>query len=730
MPTTFSAATCITSTFVSGGDFDIYLDSDYNSTPFSSVTKTQLTTNCPFIFSNIPTGTNSLGIKDINLNYCFTIDINDNNICLNCNIGLSLYSATTVSRLYGGILTGTCEPITSYFINWYGPDDLTSIALTTGFGPDFTNEWNVPHPFTGLGAIPLPEGVYKPIIQKIVIGGITYSNTGGDGTILTNLNNCLPTTTIEPLTCSNRTNTTNKPYSHFVQFVSESGITPQPVKLTYVISSTTKYMAIAFKGYANHDRLTIKFSGSSYGTTKIGLEDVLVGTDISSNFNPILFPKSANTGEFYSKVICLTGLTVNNNDKILITVTPYNNITSWDLYMTCLNNYTCDDCIRTQPYKIIGSSITGKTLTCNQINIKYSVSACTSNSFLNSDYNKYYLFESQYQYNDYTYQNVYNLTNVGPGDMYFNNIRCYQNGTPLSSSECKTDINTPQGKPTIFSKTFLTDGRGVFNITGSSTVISSFYNSWISAINSIYSGSTNPLTLEYYRLFRLSIPNSALGSNCEDQETSLSISIHPTSTVITGITESTDYYYFKLTANTITNVLSLTDCELYCKSNVNTIVTDVNNYSTGTTSNFGSYTLTFTTGKYFSNPISYVNWIVSQSTPLNNIEYPSYFNTDDWLSNTLTFSGDSTLLPSFSGTVCNYNNQGAKYSNFNSYVNKIYKFYYKTVLTNPLNINDFDILASPITNFVYSGFPGSRNYELAYRYSGGNVTYSSSTYII
>ena len=167
MPTTFSAATCITSTFVSPGPFDIYLDSDYSSTPFSSVTKTQLTTNCPFIFSNIPTGTNNLGIKDINLDYCFTIDINDNNICLNCNIGLSLYSATTVSRLYGGILTGTCEPITSYFINWYGPNNTTTLALKTGFGPDFTTEWNIPHPFTGVGAIPLSEGVYTPIIQKI-----------------------------------------------------------------------------------------------------------------------------------------------------------------------------------------------------------------------------------------------------------------------------------------------------------------------------------------------------------------------------------------------------------------------------------------------------------------------------------------------------------------------------------------------------------------------------------
>jgi hypothetical protein len=726
MPTTFSAATCITSTFVSPGPFDIYLDSDYNSIPFSTVTKNQLTIGCPFIFSNIPTGTNNLGIKDINLDYCFTIDINDNNICLNCNIGLSLYSATTVSRLYGGILTGTCEPITSYYINWYGPNNSTTLALTTGFGPDFTNEWNVPHPFTGVGAIPLSEGVYTPIIQKIVIGGITYSNTGGTDTILTNLSNCLLTTTIEPLTCSNRTNTSTiypqNLYSHNVNFVSESGVTPQPVNLTYVISSTTKFMAIAFNGVSNHDRLTLKFSGSSYGTTEIGLEDVLVGTDISSDFNPTLFPKSASTIFYYPKVICLTGLTVNNNDKILITVTPYNNITSWDLYMTCLSDYNCNDCLRTQPYKIIGSSITGKTLTCNQINIKYSVSACTSSSFKNSDYYTYYFFGQHYSFQQIGYTGVDN-ENPYDSNMYFNNVSCIFNGAPLSSSPtCQTDTI-----PTIYSKTFLTDGRGVFNITGSSNVISTYYNSWTSAVNG-YSGSSNPLSISYYRHFRFNMPNLEKGNNCSDGESPVSVSVHPSSTITTGVTGTN--YYFRLTANTITNALSYTDCDLSCNISVNGVVNRVNDNSTGNTINYG-YTYTFPTGKYFSNPISYRDFVTSATTPSNNIEKYGFFRTYDWVSNTLPFSGVSTLLPSFSGTVCNYNNQGYKSPLYNSYYNVIYKYYYKTVLTNPSNINDFDILASPITNFVYSGYPSSvPNYELAYRYSGGNVTYSSSTYII
>ena len=101
------------------------------------------------------------------------------------------------------------------------------------------------------------------------------------------------------------------------------------------------------------------------------------------------------------------------------------------------------------------------------------------------------------------------------------------------------------------------------------------------------------------------------------------------------------------------------------------------------------------------------------------------------MSNTLTFSGSSTLLPSLSGTVCsNYSNQGYRAPIYNSFGNSNWKFYYKTVLINPSNVNDFEILASPITNFAYSGAPNSINYELAYRFSGGVETFSNPTYII
>jgi hypothetical protein len=57
-------------------------------------------------------------------------------------------------------------------------------------------------------------------------------------------------------------------------------------------------------------------------------------------------------------------------------------------------------------------------------------------------------------------------------------------------------------------------------------------------------------------------------------------------------------------------------------------------------------------------------------------------------------------------------------------------YYYQTRLINPSDVNDFEIWASPITNFSYSGAPFTAQYDLAYRYSGGSVTFSNPTYII
>jgi hypothetical protein len=135
---------------------------------------------------------------------------------------------------------------------------------------------------------------------------------------------------------------------------------------------------------------------------------------------------------------------------------------------------------------------------------------------------------------------------------------------------------------------------------------------------------------------------------------------------------------------------------------------------------------------YYSNPFYYCEYFTSGNTSNSSQSWDGYFTTPDWSFNTYPFSGNpSTIIPSLSGSVCNYNSTGRYIGPiFNSFYRQQYKYIYKVQLTNPSNASDFDIYASPINNFTYSGSPGTILYDLAYRYSGGNVTYSSSTYII
>jgi len=748
MPATFSASTCISNP--TGGPFNIYLNSDYTSTPFSSATFVQITT-CPYVIV-VPTGTTSLGFKDTSSNFCFQTTIQDNDICSDCNLGLSNYSSSTISKLYCGVLTGSCQ-FSDYLISWYGPNDTTTLSFQSGSG-SFLASGVYSHPFsTEPTSIPRESGVYTPVITKIKLSGITFSNTGGTNTVLFD-GNCLPTTNILPLTCNVVTNPDiNSIYfsafTNYLSFDSNTQGIAQPVSTTYQISASTKYIVWNFIGENFVDRIKLEFSGSSYGTNKIGLDDFLVGDNLpGSNFSASTYPKSADTANNFIKYTCLTGLTVNNNDNIIINITPATSKTNWKLYMSCLDSYNCNDCLNTQNYKIVGSSITGTTTSCNENTFRIKISGCSFPDS-SSDYIDYYLGS-----NSIVSSNVFTCASFSPNlldfttqKLYFTSDSCSIYGGPSLSRDCSNPLLpnvtccTTGSTPTIYKKTFLTDGsgRGVFSFTGSSTFISTYYNSIRNAFlgltpyNSSWSASTNPNDISYYRYYFLRLPGSLTTSDCGDGATFLDVNLHHTSPYITGTTISgvTTLYYLNITANTISSSVSFTPCQIDCTSNISSVVNAINNNSTGTTNGGYGIERTFNNGVYYSNPLYNYNYFFSGGTSRPTWDIDGYFVTPDWSFNTYPFSGNpSTIIPSLSGTVCNYNSTGKYNPIYNSYYRQQYKYAYKIQLTNPSNAGDFDILASPITNFSYSGSPSTPLYELAYRYSGGNVTYSSSTYII
>lgn len=742
----FSAATCITfnpGIQTSTGPFDIYLDSDYTSTPIlTNIIIQDLTPpNCPYIIE-VPTGTNNLGFKDTVKDYCITIPIQDNNICSNCNLGLSQYSASTTAKLYCGVLTGSCQ-ITDYLINWYGPNSTTTLYRTSGppgssFNPDYL------HPFsTSITAPSVPDGVYTPVIDKIIISGITFSNTGGTGNVLFD-GNCLPPTTVLPLYCFIRTNTTTDStltaFTNNLSFDSNTGGVPQQQTIVLKISASTKYIVWSFKGEDVPDRITLSFSGTNYSTL-IGLEDVVIGGDLTgTNFSASTYPKSADTSQNFIKFTCLTGLTINDNENIIIDIKPAVSKTNWNFYISCLEDYECNDCINTQNYKIIGSSITGITENCDVIKVRFKMSGCSNPDNL-SDYMQYYLgnnydFQTNY-YADYTSSSgvINSQATVVNEKSYFNNIKC-ENGFSDLTVNCQTGST-----PTIYQKTFLTDGsgRGVFGFTGSSTFISTYYNSIRNAFlgltpySSGWSGSTNSSDISYYRRYNLKIPFSGDPEGCGDGRLPKNISLHHTSPYITGTTISgiTTLYYLNITANTISSNINFGSCKIDCDSKEISLVNAINDSSTGNTSS-NTTNRVFPSGVYYTNPINILSNLTSGNTVVTAITYSAYFTTPDWSFNTYPFSGNpSTIIPSLSGSVCNFNNTGIVSPNYNSFGIYQYVYRYQTRLINPLNVNDFEIWASPITDFRYSGYTiGTTIYELAYQFSGGSVTFSNPTYII
>jgi hypothetical protein len=732
MPTTFSAATCITynpGPVPTEGPFEIYLNNNYDVPPFIPyVTLFDVTGDeCPYIIE-VPTGTTVINFKDILTSYCISIPVQGNNICTNCDLGLSDYSATSIGNITAGYLTGSCNP-SDYQIIWYGPNNPTLFSFSSGFGIFGVygiSASTVNHPLTGAQAIPREAGVYIPVITNVIANGIHYSITGDSSTIPADLN-CLSSINVLPITCDTDTNpTTTYPLTEYKHYINLDVASTDLVdsQATFKITSNTKYLVWAFQGRAFADRITISFSGANY-PDKIGLEDFVIGTcldtqnpcqtNVSNRFAPNLFPKSARTESYFQKITTLTAFTINDYDEIIVDFKPSVPNTLWDFYMSCLDDWTCEDCI-TNPtqMKIIGSSVYRNTSGCN-VTVGYTLDGCNVNYPNTSDYINYFS----------AYNNGTSFLSTFPISAVFQTPRFYaQNTTCIGdSSQCFLDSES-----TSYNKTFLPDGRGVFGFTGSSTFISTYYQSWVSKIPTCWSPPGPPPTdLGYYKSFVVKIPSQGSTVNCVGDTgvaSSTRLLFHPTSIIETGTTGS--QYYMTITANTITKQITYPSDPCGDPNNaIISLVNEINITSTSSSILWGTNRTFPSPGLYYKNPVSatYIGTGFTSSTTADT-------KTGLWRStsgsfNTYPFSGTpSTLIPSLSGTVCNYDSYGQ--STFNATAGQTtffhYRHEYETRLLN--SSNDFEIWATPIINGQL--VPPK---VLAYSNIGGVIT-TNPTYVI
>jgi hypothetical protein len=398
-----SASTCLTYTGTTplGQTLYVFSNVDAYSTYFTTIPLSAITgNNCPYLITGIPDGTTSIRLQDYATGCCVTIPIQCSDFCVTCDLNFTLLSATTVSQIVAGNLTGSCENITDYVVYWYGPNSSTQVGYISGSGNEF--DYQFPHPLTGSSAIFAQGGTYTPIIDKIIISGITFSQTGGTGYYMANLD-CFSPINVGSLRCDNGNQPTSA-FTHFYSFSGASqGIESPPLQATFELSANTNYFAWRFRGFSVPDSLMFRYSGANYSTPLV-VDNIIVGSNLpSTNLTWTNYLKSADTSSDVTRVICLTGLTRSpGNEKIFIDLIPSSGLTNWELSLGCVE-IDCSKCIDdylNEPYKIVLSSVTAQTYNNSDVlvsdfsascytKVLFQVSGCSSTAFTLTDYYTY-----------------------------------------------------------------------------------------------------------------------------------------------------------------------------------------------------------------------------------------------------------------------------------------------------------------------------------------------------
>ena len=744
----FSTSFCLTNTgnLPSNTTLSFYSNADGYTVPFQTTVPLLSVTgaNCPYILTNVLDGTTTIKVQTSAGNCCAVIDISPNNPCSFCNIGFDYFLPNTISQIVAGNLTGSCDSVISdYRIEWYEISNPNSpvYKFTTGPLGTLYGSISYTHPLVGTTAVPVLNGLYKPVLTKVNINGINYSSTSGVGLIQADLNNCFSNVTVtsNPLTCENGPVTGN--YSHVITFSGASeGIPPPTISVLYRLGPNTKYLAWIFNGYDVPDKVKITYYGSYYNNTPIVLEYYDVGRNLSeTNFNLTLNPKTFDSGGRLKKVTNISNIVRSVDDYILIDIIPNssNQRTNFDLKLQCLNTIDCSTCwddYFTQPQKILGSSIKLVNATCGLMQFSMNVSGCSTNSLVNTDTYKYL--------SDYA---SYYLPN---GDLNFSykELRANLFYTLTScdvSNYAPINLCAPSSTNTIIFTKTNSGPSGAGNILIQCSSISDFnayYNSYLTQVQYTSTYSSDPTNPNYYQLIVLKAPYypnplTASTDTCGDATAYLEYFIHRSSVVTTG--NSNGYYFMNITMPKITKQIFYTDCQSGCNYKLQEFVNEVNSSSTqpdnvmNVTNQRGyRYTTPFYRNKAF-----YV---------INGASYPEEQFKNGWtiikyITETIPYSGSPlTTIPSLSASTCPHLDyvctSNSYYPNRNLAVYNFITMYYIVRLTDPNNLQNFEILTLP---FPYSStgacnFPErtSPNWFVIYKVQNGQILVSDPNYII
>lgn len=648
------------------------------------------------------------------------------NLCLPpCSLGFDSYSSNTVGQLVVGSITGGCGFITSYVIYWY---DLNGIVqLVSGYGPlipGYTT-YTVTHPLTGSSSPPIPSGTYTPVLQAIVIAGITYTSTGLSGTTISNLD-CLNNidVVVSSFSCENCTEIGHYKCRKSYSTTAGSNVVPGSLSTTFNLDPTQPYFAYSFNGEVVPDKFKITFvnqDGTNY-SDPIVVEYIEVGQYVIGNtdWRVSTIPKrieTFNSNAYYGKPINLTNFTINNGDYLILEVIPNTGITqtSWDLYFTCLETFNCESCLETNPiFKILESSISTSLDLCNVLTFNANAIGCPS--YGSEDIFKYMHSVSGQSLDTRFYTTIgqssyqalggYGLT----GGLSFNPI-CQQLGNVITPN-CLTNpgevINFVKSGPTI-------------TITCSSlTTRDNFYNTYMSIYNSLPGWTPtppSPTNINYYKfIYFKNIEPLSTNSTCGDAQYNVTTySIHPSSILTTS--GSIGAWVLTINSSTITNQYPQLNC-VNCYSVADSIVNSVNNFQP-----FYDVNITTTNGLKWDIPFVGSSYMYSPTTPTTPSAWmgSAMLTIPYYSTRTLPYSGSPlTFIPTLSATTCNFswmnfiNQIDSTNGNESQYFEKMF-FEYYFVLTDPLNPTYYELRLSN----------GTVIYERNASFPSGNVVDSN-----
>jgi len=654
--------------------------------------------NCPFTFL-APLGTETIRIFDP-VSYCYVdISVSDSNVCDTCDLGLSGITNNQVSSINVDGLSGSCDNnITDFVIDWYGPSPSTSFAFSSGKGTLFTGQYQYTHPINNVNSPLLVDGTYTSRIRKVELNGVKFSSTGGTGTVSScTLTGCSTPLVVSPYNCSNGTGGGDPLYTHYRDFqFTNPNVPPSSLNATFKLSAGTPAFIWKFEGLTVYDTLTLTFSGNSY-SQPILLEKITVGTQgVSTDFTPTTWPKGFS-GSSFKKITRLTNLTVNNNDSIIINVTPNpsNNATTWKYHFGCSQlptaTKTCLDSYKNKPYRINSSTITNSIDSCGYYKVGFSVSGCstTDNSgFINSTL---VALNTSSSFSNISTSDVNKLLPIDTGFTLINTINKITSCGPGRDGSC---VNIP-GQQIKTVKTATTQFEIYFTHLSD---LQSYLNDWTAAQNSIVSAcgaySSNNTTFSYYKFITLAVWNGTY--TCGDVTPSYEEQyFHYSSVVSSG--SGTPYpgfnYYMYITTPLITNNYT---CPNTCSNcgNASAYTTAANN-----TRNLTGY-FRNVTGYRTTQPFRDVNGLQSTTDSRSSVSRNGSFSiSNTYSNNTYPASGvTNTLIPTLSATTWDWENHANIISNTYQQI----VFDYNVVVTN-WSPFQYKIQAKQISNFQSIG---------------------------